>query len=45
LEVFMKDVASALAPIEVTTTRGKRLRLETLWREKTAVLVFIRHFG
>jgi hypothetical protein len=38
-------VATRLAGIELSDWEGRRVRLGALWRERTVVLVFIRHFG
>ncbi|MFQ5457378.1 MAG: SelL-related redox protein [Myxococcota bacterium] len=38
-------VATKLKPIEVRDPAGKAVRLGDLWREKTVVLAFVRHFG
>jgi hypothetical protein len=35
----------SLATTKVTGERGETLELGSLWRERTAVLVFVRHFG
>lgn len=37
--------ADDLAKLEVLDDKGGKIELGSLWREKTAVLVFIRHFG
>lgn len=37
--------ADDLAPLTVLDAAGEPVRLGTLWRDKTAVLVFLRHFG
>jgi hypothetical protein len=37
--------ADDLAKLEVLDERGARVELGTLWRDRTAVLVFVRHFG
>ena len=34
-----------LATMTVLDAAGKTIELGTLWREKPAVLVFVRHFG
>ncbi len=34
-----------LGSVEVLDTEGRPRRLGELWRERTVVLVFIRHFG
>lgn len=38
-------IARRLMDIEVLDPQGQPHRLATAWAEKTAVLVFIRHFG
>ena len=35
----------AAAGAEVEDLDGSRRRLDSLWRERTVVLVFLRHFG
>jgi hypothetical protein len=37
--------ADDLAKMTVLDERGGTVELGSLWRDKTAVLVFIRHFG
>jgi hypothetical protein len=39
------DVAHALAPVQATQLDGKPIRIGTLWEQRAAVLVFLRHFG
>jgi hypothetical protein len=39
------NAAEGLAPRMVLDPAGRRQRLGDLWRERTVVLVFIRHFG
>jgi hypothetical protein len=39
------DLSRRLASIEVQDTGGGAVRLGRLWRDRTAVLVFVRHFG
>lgn len=41
----MENVVPGLEELEVTSSEGDAVRLGTLWAEKPAVLVFIRHFG
>ena len=41
----MPTRADDLAKLKVLDERGGEVELGTLWREKTAVLVFVRHFG
>jgi hypothetical protein len=38
-------VATRLSGIELSDWQGERVRLGSLWQERTVVLVFIRHFG
>jgi hypothetical protein len=35
----------ALGDVQVQALDGSRVTLESLWRERTLVLVFVRHFG
>jgi hypothetical protein len=37
--------ADVLAKLPVLDADGKSIELGTLWRDRTAVLVFVRHFG
>ncbi len=39
------SVAAALQNIEALDPEGKPVRFGDLWRDRTAVLAFIRHFG
>jgi hypothetical protein len=39
------DRADDLATMTVLDERGKAVPLGPLWRERNAVLVFVRHFG
>ena len=39
------NAAERLAPLTVLDPAGRPQRLGDLWRERTVVLVFIRHFG
>jgi hypothetical protein len=41
----MANVAAKLAPIEALDPKGRTVALGTLWKDRPAVLVFIRHFG
>ena len=41
----MLDRADDLAKLTVLDEQGKSVELATLWRDHTAVLVFVRHFG
>jgi hypothetical protein len=38
-------VSTRLSEIELPDWNGRPVRLDTLWRDHTVVLVFIRHFG
>jgi hypothetical protein len=38
-------VATKLSGMELCDWQGERVRLGSLWQERTIVLVFIRHFG
>jgi hypothetical protein len=37
--------ADDLAKMTVLDEQGQSVELGTLWKDKTAVLVFLRHFG
>jgi hypothetical protein len=39
------STAEQLGTIRVLDTNGKEVKLGDLWRERPAVLVFVRHFG
>lgn len=40
------QIATRLAPIELLESGlGRRVRLAEFWRDRPAVLVFLRHFG
>ncbi|MGH0036608.1 MAG: hypothetical protein ACQGVK_16410 [Myxococcota bacterium] len=39
------NTATKLAGIELEDWQGRRETLGHLWRDRTVVLVFIRHFG
>lgn len=41
----MKTRADDLAKLTVLDEAGKVMEVGTLWRDQTAVLVFVRHFG
>lgn len=41
----MLDRAAHLATLTVLDEQGNPVELGTLWRDRTAVLVFLRHFG
>ncbi len=41
----MKTRADDLAKLTVLDEAGKTIELGTLWRDHTAILVFVRHFG
>ncbi|HWE26006.1 MAG TPA: hypothetical protein VG496_18870 [Myxococcales bacterium] len=38
-------VDAALGDVEVKDVEGRAVRLGTLWRDRPAVLVWVRHFG
>jgi len=38
-------VGPAAAAAEVEDLDGRRVRLDSLWRARPVVLVFLRHFG
>jgi hypothetical protein len=44
-EVAMLSRAEDLATMTVLDEAGATVELGTLWRDRPAVLVFIRHFG
>jgi hypothetical protein len=37
--------ASALGELSVLDRAGEEIPLSSLWKEQTAVLAFVRHFG
>jgi hypothetical protein len=41
----MLSSAADLAHMTVLDEKGGKVELGTLWRDKTAVLAFVRHFG
>jgi hypothetical protein len=41
----MKTRADDLAKMTVLDEHGKTVELGTLWCDRTAILVFVRHFG
>jgi hypothetical protein len=41
----MVDRADDLAKLTVSDEQGQTIELGSLWRDKTVVLVFVRHFG
>jgi hypothetical protein len=41
----MLDRADDLAKLTVSDEQGQTIELGSLWRDKTVVLVFVRHFG
>jgi hypothetical protein len=41
----MSQIDPRLADSVVKDTEGRDVRLGDLWRDKPAVLVFVRHFG
>lgn len=40
-----RNVATALGPMTALDAEGRALSLGGFWRERTAVLAFVRHFG
>jgi hypothetical protein len=45
IEPRIERVPDALAGAEVRTPEGEAVRLGNVWRDRTAVLAFVRHFG
>jgi hypothetical protein len=41
----MSDLAKQLAPIEILDDEGRPVSVGSAWRDRPALLVFIRHFG
>lgn len=41
----MLDRADDLAKLTVSDEQGQSIELGSLWRDRTVVLVFVRHFG
>lgn len=39
------EIPAGLAEVEVVDVGGRALRLGSLWKERPAALVFVRHFG
>ena len=39
------NLVHTLAPVRASDLRGHPVRLGTLWEDRPAVLVFLRHFG
>lgn len=39
------DIVHILAPVQARNVDNQPVRLGTLWEDRTAVLVFLRHFG
>ncbi len=39
------DVATDLASVSALDTKGRKVVLGELWRERPHVLIFVRHFG
>ncbi|HUJ60812.1 MAG TPA: hypothetical protein VLX92_20055 [Kofleriaceae bacterium] len=37
--------SDALATLNVLDSQGREVALGSLWRERTAVVAFVRHFG
>lgn len=41
----MADIAQSLAPIELVDDQAKPVTVGHAWKDRAALLVFIRHFG
>lgn len=41
----MASLAAALAPLTLPDVDGKPVQLGTLWAERPAVVIFLRHWG
>lgn len=41
----MEKAPQALAETEVLDSQGRPRRMSTLWAERPALLIFLRHFG
>ena len=39
------SLSAALAPIVLPDAAGEEVRLGSLWEERPAVVVFLRHYG
>jgi len=39
------SLAAALAPVVLPDPDGREVRLGSLWAERPAVVVFLRHYG
>jgi hypothetical protein len=39
------SLSAALAPIVLPDPDGREVRLGSLWQERPAVVVFLRHYG
>jgi hypothetical protein len=39
------SLSSRLAAIELPNSTGERVRLGSLWAERPAIIVFLRHYG
>lgn len=39
------NLVHTLAPVRASDLDGRPVRLGTLWEDRPAVLVFLRHFG
>jgi hypothetical protein len=40
-----ESLSAALAPIVLPDADGREVRLGSLWEERPAVVVFLRHYG
>jgi hypothetical protein len=38
-------ISSRIAPINLPDTQGGQLTLGTLWRDRPAIVLFLRHWG
>lgn len=45
IPALVTSLADTLAPLTVLDERGAAVTLGTLWRDRTAVVALVRHFG
>jgi len=45
LKLFSMSLAAKLAPLTLPSADGTPVHLGDLWRERPAVVVFLRHWG
>ncbi len=45
ITVMIDSLSAALAPIVLPDPDGDEVRLGSLWEERPAVVVFLRHYG